>query len=129
MFLLQPLSVLVLILFHTATVQTDKSQDGRLVFSRSFLNPGLREQAMMMMTKRGLAEFPVRWYNGKPGRTWFTTRLNKPQPPAPTVVPAWCHGNREASKTIARARKLICPEPSKIEKPRNANFGISYGKG
>ena len=123
MFLLQPLSVLVIILFLTA-----KSQDGGLVFSSSN-NPVFPDQAIMMMSKRGTAQFRNRLYNKKPGRTWFINRLNKPQPHAPAVVPVWCQGHSVASKTIARARRTICPEPSKIEGQRRDNFGMSYGRG
>ena len=130
MLLLHPLSVLVITLFHNVTVPSAKPQNGKLTFSGSY-HPGLPEEGIMM-SKRGVGHFPVRWYTGMPGRAWFRSRLHKPQPQAQAVVPDWCQGNRVVSKTIARARKHICPEePSKLVEPRKYRdiVGMSYGRG
>ena len=118
MFLLQPLSVLVIILVHNAAVHTAKSQDDRLIFSRSY-NPVLREQAIMMMSKRGVGPYYIRW-----------SSLKKKYPHPPALLPTiWCLTT--FSKTIARARRHVCPEPGRIDEPRKypASFGISYGRG
>ena len=99
------------------------------MFSRSY-NPGLPEEGMMI-SKRVVGHFPVIWFTGTPGRARFLNRLQKPQPHQ-TVVPDWCQGNRVVSKTIARAKRQICPEdPSKLGEPRKYHdiVGIFYGKG
>ena len=130
MHLLHPLSVLVTILSLNAAAPTAKPHGGLQVFSRNF-NPGLLEGGIMM-SKRGVGHFPVRWFNGTPGRAWFLNRLHKPQPQAQAVLPDWCQGNRVVSKTIARARRQICPEePSKLVEPRKYLdiVGMSYGRG
>ena len=83
MFLLQPLSVLVLIICHDAAIHSTKHQDGFLGISRSH-TPPLPEKGIMM-SKRGLIPpLSLRWY--KPGRTWILNRLNKTQPHAPAAV-------------------------------------------
>ena len=115
MFLLRPLSVLVILLSLTAAVKT---QDGRVVSSRSY-NPRLREQAIMMMSKRGVGPYYIRW-----------SSLKKKYPHPPALLPTiWCLTT--FSKTIARARRQVCPEPGRIDEPRKypASFGISYGRG
>ena len=116
MFLLRPLSVLVILLSLTAEVHSVKPPDGRVSSRRYY--PRLREQAIMMMSKRGGSPFSVRWYLKK----------KHPQPPVP-LPSVWCL--TKFSKTIARARRHICPDPSRIDEPRKkpASFGISYGRG
>ena len=134
MLLLHPLSVLVLILSLNITAPSAKPHGGLLVFS-SIFNPGLLEEGIMK-SKRAVGHFPVRWFNGTPGRAWFLNRLHKSQPQAQpqaqVVVPDWCQGNRVVSKTIARARRQICPEePSNLGEPKKYRdiVGISYGRG
>ena len=138
MLLLQPLPLLVLLLSLIAAVHSVQPQDGRMlstrfhsvqpqdVLSTRSYNPRLRGQAIMMMSKRAVGPFSVRWYNGKPGRT---LTVNSPKSPPALLPPFWCLST--FSKTIARARRHICPQPGRLDEPKKypASFGISYGRG
>ena len=125
MLLLQPLSVLVIILFHSATVNTAKSQDDKMVFSRSSY-PSLQEQELL--SKRS-----IRWYNGRPGKTWFINRLSKLHPLAPALVPVWCQGNRIEQEQEQEQDSWQEPEPepelSTMVGPKGTKFRIFFGSG